>query len=427
MIGSSGSNSADHSGLGQVTHLVVIASSSRAGSTLLSEIFRSSRSVLGVQGELTPYFNLAGLCHPTTESDSDGLSAQDARLPHTWAFGRLLRSDIGRPAARLDEPTVARFREELAWRLGVQWPDVTVPTRHVEQAMESAKHHLANPSGMALELFHCDYLANLSRRHPINPWYYDLPKALLRARFSSVESTSPPGSDVVEMPPFILARPWRRADDAELAGMPLVLKTPSNSYRLGFLRALLPQARIQVVHLVRNPGAVVNGLMDGWRDRGFYNRKASTPLRISGYYDGDRAWTGNWWKFDQPPGWQQFAGSPLPEVCGFQWRAANEFILRDAAQLGLEYVRISFDDMIRNREGLFTTLRALEEFIGIRTGSLSTDLPNTLPVVMSTGVSGSDRWLGRFDVIRDTLLAESSAVVAERLGYNRFLQRLAIA
>ena len=41
-----------------------------------------------------------------------------------------------------------------------------------------------------------------------------------------------------------------------------MMKTPSNAYRASFLRALFPNARVQVLHLTRNPAAAINGLVD---------------------------------------------------------------------------------------------------------------------------------------------------------------------
>ena len=41
-----------------------------------------------------------------------------------------------------------------------------------------------------------------------------------------------------------------------------MIKTPSNAYRLPFIQALFPSARIRILHLVRNPAASINGLIE---------------------------------------------------------------------------------------------------------------------------------------------------------------------
>lgn len=90
-----------------------------------------------------------------------------------------------------------------------------------------------------------------------------------------------------------------------------MIKTPGNAYRLGFLRAAFPNARLRVLHLTRNPAASVNGLVDGWLHHGFHAYRLDEPLRITGYADvrpADR----HWWKFDLPPSWPEYTAAPCP-------------------------------------------------------------------------------------------------------------------
>ncbi|MBW3644267.1 MAG: sulfotransferase, partial [Actinobacteria bacterium] len=116
----------------------------------------------------------------------------------------------------------------------------------------------------------------------------------MRAAFPDVPpAEGPPGEALVEMPPFVLVSPWRRPSPAELATLPLVLATPRNSFRLDFLRSLFPAARLRVVHLTRNPAASINGLVDGWHHRGFFNCRVGRRLAIRGYTDRYPEWGGS--------------------------------------------------------------------------------------------------------------------------------------
>jgi hypothetical protein len=79
--------------------------------------------------------------------------------------------------------------------------------------------------------------------------------------------------------------PTQPAHTVLAAGQPLVIKTPGNSYRLPFLRALFPKARFRVLHLVRHPAEAINGLVDGWLYHGFFAQNLPGRLRIGGYSD----------------------------------------------------------------------------------------------------------------------------------------------
>ena len=174
--------------------------------------------------------------------------------------------------------------------------------------------------------FHVIFLGKVAETHPeVNAYYYDLsPNLIERWIPDLVVPTGPPGPFIVEEPPFVCIRPWRPASLDELQRMPVIVKTPSNVHRWDFLRGLFPSARIRVFHLTRNAAASINGLVDGWRYNGFYSHRSSNPLRIAGYSDRTGPFGEHWWKFDVPPGWEDFAERPLVEVCAYQWLTAHQ-------------------------------------------------------------------------------------------------------
>src|SRR5690606_12931056 len=163
----------------------------------------------------------------------------------------------------------------------------------------------------------------------------------------------------------------------------LVLTTPRSSFRLGFLRDLLPTARLRVLHLVRNPAAAVNGLVDGWRHHGFFTCPVPAPLAIEGYSDqvpgGDR-----WWCFDLPPDWAAWTDRPLPEVCANQWTASHLAALAGTAVLGLDRHQLRFEDLVGPPERRARAVGDLAEWLGVDRAALAATAAADLPVVMAT-------------------------------------------
>jgi hypothetical protein len=154
----------------------------------------------------------------------------------------------------------------------------------------------------------------------------------VRGAFPGLEPPSgPPGRHIVEMPPFVLVGPWRRPDTSALSSAPLVLTTPRNAFRLPLFESLFPEARLDVLHLTRNPAAAVNGLVGAWCHRGFFNcavgGDGSGPLRITGYSDVYPDWGTTWWNVDFWPGWEEFSDESLVRVCAEQWRQPHEAAL----------------------------------------------------------------------------------------------------
>lgn len=400
-----------------VRELVLVASSSRGGSSMLTETLRASRALIHLNAEINPFLRLAGLGYPESGSDSDRLDAAHLRgldPERRRALEEDLALDAGQPADTLRDEE--QFGLDVAWRIAVQWPELTIDPKDTAVTARAVLTRLRAERGWApgevrdVRLFQLCLLHELRAGGlPVDARYYDLPRALLRGE-PPVAGT--PGDTLIEEPPFVLPRVWRRATAADLETRPLVIKTPSNAYRLEFLRALFPNARIRILHLTRNPAASINGLYDGWGFDGFHAHRMDKPLEIEGYAD-DR-----WWKFDLPPGWRDFTGSPLPQVCGFQWWSCHRAILDDLEGGGVDHIRIRFEDLITGVERRMACYARLSDWLGIPLdGEFRRAARDGIDPVAATEPPRPYRWLARQEMIRTAVRGRVRAV-AEELGYG---------
>ena len=399
-----------------VRDVVVVCSSSRGGSSLFGELLRRSPDLLTFSAEINP--------HVTIPTLGSGGGADVVADPAPYAgegvglavLQRELGNDLGRPAMSLDR---AEFVRHVAWRLTMQWPSIAFdPDRvelQVEQALAVTTAGQTPPDRGAFTLA---LLGAVIRDHPaVNPYRYDLPAADVAAAFpDAVVPSGPTDEPVVEMAPFVLPRAWQVAAPSEAARLAVVATTPRNAFRLPLLARAFPNARIRVLHLTRNPAAAVNGLRDGWLHRGFFSCRTEVPLRIAGYSDVAPAWGGEWWNYDVPPGWRQWTDRSLPEVCGFQWRAAHEATVESIAGMGLDSHRVAFEDVVdrrRRRE----TMTAVCRWIGIDPQPIL-QVPGDLPVVMPTAAPRPRRWQDNAAVLGPVLADAQVIDTARMLGYG---------
>ena len=188
-----------------------------------------------------------------------------------------------------------------------------------------------------------------------------------------------------------------------------MMKTPSNAYRASFLRALFPNARVQVLHLTRNPAAAINGLVDGWRFRGFHAHRLAQPHAIEGAPERD------WWKYDLPPGWQDWTNRSLVEVAGFQWRSAHA---RTSSRPG-EKMRCRSASRTSWVRTAWRPSRAYSPgWAPISTHPCAQSSPQGCPVVMATERPRQRRWFARAELLEPVLADPEVNEVAEALGYT---------
>lgn len=412
--------------------VVVIASSSRGGSSIFTEILRRSPELVHLKGEITPFLNLAGLSAGTSGYDSDQLGVEAAAGTGNRArlaiLERELARDLGvnRPVDLREPEALARFRGDLRWRLTCQWPEIVIEADFFAVALdqtlaELVQHHGWQPGEFPdPQLFQILLLARLRARHPqINPWYYDLAPALVQRHCPEARiDPAPPSRLLLEEPPFVAIAPTHPAMAALAAGQPLIIKTPGNAYRLPFLRALFPNARFRVLHLVRHPAEAINGLVDGWLYHGFFAQHLPGRLRIAGYSDRFPGWGQSWWKYDLPPGWPEWAERSLVEICGFQWRAAHQATLDYLAASRVEYLRVRFEAALGNPAERQRTFSEVGNWLGIDPTPLTTAALGELPPVMATGQPRQNRWFQKAALLEPVLTEKNTRQLAADLGYD---------
>jgi hypothetical protein len=310
------------------------------------------------------------------------------------------------------------------WRVAVQWPLAQIPiarsiqvAREVLEQIRAQRGHAAL-DGSDMAAFQLSLLRRLrDMGAAVAPCFYDVPDALVERHFPGSAAGGFPSGLLIEEPPFVLPRPWRTAGERELETKALVIKTPSNAYRLPFIRALFPNAAIKIVHLTRNPAASINGLYDGWRFRGFHSHRMPEPLRIPGYTDHCPA-DARWWKFDLPPGWQEYTSAPLLDVCAFQWRAANRAIrsfVRDAAPPSIQ---MRYEDLLRSPDSRIESLERLCHWLSIPfDGRVQKLASEGIRPVVATTAPRANRWRDRAELMRRALDSRVR-LMAEELGYG---------
>ncbi len=96
-------------------------------------------------------------------------------------------------------------------------------------------------------------------------------------------------------------------------------KTPKNSLRIPFLRAIYPDAHF--LYLYRDPRATIGSMLDAWSSGKFV-----TYPQLPG-------WNGPPWSLVLVPGWRERNGRPLEEIVAHQWSEATRIMLDDLEAL----------------------------------------------------------------------------------------------
>lgn len=188
-------------------------------------------------------------------------------------------------------------------------------------------------------------------------------------------------------------------------------KTPKNSLRVPFLKAVFPTALF--IFLVRDADTNIASLVEGWRSGQFvsYRRLPDWPYES--------------WSFLLPPGWQSMHACSIADIAAYQWEQANLHILNDLECLPLNTWRIvSYADLIDNPK---TVIGELCEFADMDLeGNIDLRASDTLPLSSRT-LSLPDREKYKkvaheFDSLRDRLLKVQHKILA-----TQKLQRSAMA
>ncbi|MEU4384632.1 hypothetical protein [Promicromonospora sp. NPDC023805] len=392
-----------------VERVVLVVASSRGGSSYVHAVLSSSPSAASIGGEHTGLYRLHGVERGADGSDRiESDSVRDDQVEDVAAeIADLLR--VGPGGTALHPEVYARA---AAVRLVLQWPWVPFAADDVRDASFRV-HAAAAGAGLSDSDLFVRLLAELEATYPdLRRDAYDG----LRDAGPGPASDGPhppPGPAIVEEPPFVVPLRRRRPSLAELRRSVVVLKASVDAYRLPLVRRLFPRAEIAVVHLTRNPAASVNGLIDGWLDRGFfsYDVSAETTLDIAGYSER-AAFARAWWNFDVPPTWRSVADRPLAEVCANQWSQAHRWVLKEVDAVADRLLRVRFENL--TGPGADQEWDRVFRFAGLARADRS-----RIPVVMATASPRAGRWRGREALIRPAIAQAPVHEIVQELGYTK--------
>jgi hypothetical protein len=357
--------------LGTLPKVLVLASSSRGGTSVTAELLQwqgadcdvATGRMLTLPGEEKPHLVLSGLAFPTRQELFDNLEPEDASRRASTRLLEELRSEIGYPAAHCTDLDL--FSMQLYRRLLLQWP-----LQMITLDQNAAIHDLARCLRRTFGEYYCDSVS--SRRSIlaccvdcfpfIRPSFYDCCPAKEIGDAQAVNG----GTWSIEEPPFIIPPPWRNATAQDLAHGSLLLRDPSNAWRLPFWRALFATQRIHVIHLVRDARESIQGLCDGWNYAfGFQTLPSEVPLDIPGYSNvvirGEDAWKKHRLNFSVDRELsraliEERRRMTLVQICSHQWRAAHQRIVGDIRRLALPFFRLPFSAVREDPVGTFRRL-----------------------------------------------------------------------
>ncbi|MFA7283718.1 MAG: hypothetical protein WC066_04130, partial [Candidatus Omnitrophota bacterium] len=321
------------------------------------------------------------------------------------------------------------YIDSLLPRFILQWPEVNFsPAIFNKFAVRAYRSCFKERGGFIAENFYLEFLALLREEYPgINPYYYDIIPARVKARFPDLPLPQGPAnrSLMIEEAPFVLLSPGRPPAKEELSENILLLKSSVDCYRLDFLERLFPEARVRIIYLTRNPFGSINGLYDGWLHRGFFSHNLSrilkeenTPLEISGYSDLYE-WGKWWWNYDLPPGWRSYTRKRLEEVCAFQWRSANEAVCRHLEEREKSCCRVKYEKIVGDFEPRREEINRIIDFMGLSPDAAGRLNLKNLPAVQATENPALYRWREREAMLKPLLGDKDLAALGERLGYHR--------
>ena len=382
------------------------------------------------RAEINPFLNVNSLVYPAVRSGCDVLDAGDLTPGIRSALDRDLSLECGNPhLGPLTVGDIDQYALAVARRLTIQWPEYDFDYASTRRWIESTFDGLRRSHGWTRievrdpQRFWCVFLGHARTVFPgISPYYYDLDQRLVADHFPGLPvPEGPPSRYLIEEPPFIIPLPLRHPAQHEISRKPLVIKTPSNVHRLEFFASLFPNATPWILHLTRNPARSINGLMDGWCHRGFFSYYMPEHLRIDGYSDRFPKWGRDWWNFDLPPGWQDYAARPLVDVCAFQWYSAHRATLeRRKMNPRMSYLRIKSEAVLSESEQTrLETAQRIALWLGKGSGgSLAGAMTSRIEPVMATRSPQRDRWLERAELIRSAVAEAKISEMGQELGYS---------
>jgi hypothetical protein len=389
--------------------ICLLASSSRGGTSVTAELLQwqgadcnePSQRLLTLPGEEKPHLILAGLGFPARHEYFDDLTETDAKEDLVSLLFDEIASEVGYPMARCNNLWL--YATQLYRRLLLQWPsDLTKLKTEEAITLLARSLQLRFPEG------YCDSLRNRRqvlavcvRCFPfIRPSFYDC----WRVRSTEDLTLLADGPWSIEETPFVLPPPWHNATPQEIDQGCLLLRDPSNAWRLGFWRSIFPKQRIDILHLIRDPRESVQGLCDGWNyPFGFQTMPSERALSIHGYTDTASLGGSDWkqcrlnFSIDTTLSRKlldEHRAMTLVEICAHQWRRAHESILTEAQRFGFHRTVVNFAAL---RETTERTFRGICAALDLDSSQSGLDYARSFPErwIMATAPAlraGHERW-----------------------------------
>jgi hypothetical protein len=246
-----------------------------------------------------------------------------------------------------------------------------------------------------------------------NPWYYELPRDVLLARYGLPPSGPPCSHDPGEIAPFTLWSPAEYPTEEQVrAGLRLLDKDTSHVYRIPLLRRVFPDARF--VFVVRDARSAVSSLIEAWRHpRWFFSYRVPVTLRIAGYSDRF-PWGDRWWNLNLPPDWRELVSRPLAEVCACVWASGNLEILAHADDLAArgQAVTVHYEELVDDPAGATARVASAVE---IEPDEVAVQEGFRAPAVVTDEAPSAGKWRRNADLIAS--VSDVLDPIQDRLGY----------
>lgn len=411
-----------------IKKVLIIVSASRSGSSLMFDLIKRYPNIISTSGEAVPFYKLTSLA--SDERPSDAISELEVFQENKMSFLKELSGDLHKYDVIKEQNNsefIQSYAYQLALRFIIQWPIINFDCKDLVDCIKGMlESTLVNYNDFDKNVVILNIIIQLRKKYPqINPYYYDISKDEIEKILPKIEKPiGPPNLDfLIEEPPFIVIDPITYIDPNMFQNYFLLMKEPVTSYRLKMIKKIFSNTEFYWIYLTRNPAACINGLMDGWLDRGFFSSNISNcisiPLKkmnIKGYSELNQ-WSKSWWNFDRPPGWEKMTNRSLAEVCAFQWKANNKAIIEGLKQEKNKII-IKYEDILsyKKRKAVF---KKIEDFIGA-SSQLDTLLDiNKLPIVQSTKEPRMYRWREREGEILDAIENSELNELAYKLGYKK--------
>jgi uncharacterized protein (TIGR03032 family) len=121
--------------------------------------------------------------------------------------------------------------------------------------------------------------------------------------------------------------------DPQATGLRMLEKTPKNSLRIPFLKAVFPHALF--IYMYRDPRQSLASMIEAWNSGRFVT------------YPNLPGWEGPPWSLLLTPEWRRLSGKELPEIVAAQWKMATQILLDDLERLPPQQVAVvTYDALV---------------------------------------------------------------------------------